>query len=365
MTSLVCDARLAFGGFALDASIDTPLIGTTALFGPSGGGKSTLLRIIAGLEARAKGRVSFGGKVWADSSRDIWISPHQRPVGFVFQDGRLFAHLDVIGNLRYADRRAEDGSITCDAVIDALALEPLLQRRPDTLSGGERQRVALGRTLLTRPRLLLLDEPLSALDMARKADILPYLRDVPNAFGIPSLYVSHAIEEVVQLADTMIVLVDGKVQAIGPTADILERIDLQAITGRFEAGAMLQATVTGQDDAYKLTRLELEGQALTMPMLTALRPGDAVRLRVRARDVTLALTRPTAISSRNLLAGTVDAIAAEAETAFAEVTVAVGEQRLRARVTREAVDTLGLTPGIAIHALIKSASFDRRGLIRA
>ena len=365
MTSFVCDARLAFGGFTLDTSIDMPLSGTTALFGPSGGGKSTLLRIVAGLENRAEGRVVVGGKVWADSRRGIHIAPHERPVGFVFQDGRLFGHLDVSGNLRYAERRSRNGTITRDAVIDALALEPLLQRRPDTLSGGERQRVALGRTLLTRPHLLLLDEPLSALDMSRKTDILPYLRDVPNAFGIPALYVSHAIEEVVQLADTMIVLADGRVRAVGPTTEILERIDLQTITGRFEAGALLQAVVTGQDELYRLTRLDLEGQALAMPMLAALKSGQTVRLRVRARDVTLALARPEGISTRNILAGTVDAIAAEADTAFAEVTVAIGDQRLRARVTREAVDMLYLAPGTTVHALIKSASFDRRGMIRA
>ena len=365
MTPFVCDARLSFDDFTLDARIDTALAGTTALFGPSGGGKSTLLRIIAGLEPRATGRVAFGGTVWVDSAAGLFVPPHQRPVGFVFQDGRLFDHLTVDGNLRYADRRSRGGTIARDAVIDALDLAPMLTRRPHTLSGGEKQRVALGRTLLTQPRLLLLDEPLSALDMMRKAEILPYLRDVPTLFGIPALYVSHAMEEIVQLADGMIVLAQGSVRAIGSTTDILERIDLQTITGRFEAGALLQATVTGQDDTYRLTRLDLEGQILTMPMLPALRPGDAVRLRVRARDVTLALERPTGISTRNVLTGIVDDVAAETQTAFAEVTVAIGAQRLRARVTREAVDMLGLAPGKPVCTLIKSASFDRRGLIRA
>ncbi len=365
MTQFVCDARLSFGDFTLHSAIDMALSGTTALFGPSGGGKSTFLRIIAGLETRATGHVGFGGEVWVDSASGIFIPAHRRSVGFVFQDGRLFAHLTVDGNLRYAERRSDGGAIGRDAVVEALDLGPLLSRRPDTLSGGERQRVALGRTLLTQPRLLLLDEPLSALDMVRKADILPYLRDVPKIFDIPALYVSHAIEEVVQLADTMIVLADGHVRAIGPTTEMLERVDLQTITGRFEAGALLQAVVTAQDDAYRLTRLDLEGQALAMPMLPALRPGDAVRLRVRARDVSLALERPTGISTRNLLNGIVDDVAAEAETAFAEVAVAIGGQRLRARVTREAVDMLELVPGKAVCTLIKSASFDRRGLIRA
>lgn len=360
-----CVARLRFGDFDLDARIETSLSGTTALFGPSGGGKSTLLRVIAGLESRAGGHVTFDGEVWADTARGVFIRPHRRPVGIVFQDGRLFPHLTVAGNLRYADRRSRDraGSVDMETVIDRLSLAPLLSRRPETLSGGERQRVALGRTLLTRPRLLLLDEPLSALDRDRKADILPYLRDLPETFGIPTLYVSHAVEEIAQLAQTVIVLAEGRVRGIGPVAGMLERVDLQPVTGRFEAGALLEARVTAQDGKWRLTRLDLEGQPLVMPMLSALTVGEIVRLRVRARDVTLAVIRPGGISTRNILAGTVDDIAAETDTAFAEVTVALGTQRLRARVTREAVDALGLERGAPVHALVKSASFDRRGLV--
>lgn len=360
-----CTARLSFGDFTLDARIDAPLSGTTALFGPSGGGKSTLLRIIAGLESRAEGKVTFDGATWADSASGAFLPAHKRPVGYVFQDGRLFTHLTVAQNLRYADRRSRHrarGAIELATVIDRLSLTPLLPRRPDTLSGGERQRVALARTLLTRPALLLLDEPLSALDRGRKADILPYLRDLPGSFGIPTLYVSHAVEEIAQLAETVIVLADGRVRGIGPVADMLERIDLQPVTGRFEAGALLEARVVAQDDAWRLTRLDLEGQSLAMPMLTALALGESVRLRVRARDVTLATRWPEGISTRNILAGTVDSIMAEPDTAFAEVTVALGTQRLRARITRQAVAELGLAPGSRVHALVKSASFDRRGI---
>lgn len=362
----VCTARLSFGDFTLDARVDTSLSGTTALFGPSGGGKSTLLRIIAGLENRAEGTVRFDGATWADSTAGTFTPAPKRPVGYVFQDGRLFTHLTVAQNLHYADRRSRHGrntnAIDPATVIDRLSLTPLLDRRPDTLSGGERQRVALGRTLLTRPALLLLDEPLSALDRGRKADILPYLRDLPGSFGIPTLYVSHAVEEIAQLAETVIVLADGQVRGIGPVADMLERVDLQPVTGRFEAGALLEARVVAQDAEWRLTRLDLEGQALAMPMLSALTLGESVRLRVRARDVTLATQRPGGISTRNILAGTVDSIAAEPDTAFAEVTVALGNQRLRARITREAVAQLGLSPGSAVHALVKSASFDRRGI---
>ena len=364
-TPFACVARLRFDGFDLDAEIDTSLSGTTALFGPSGGGKSTLLRIIAGLENRADGHVRFGGNVWADSTKRLFIPPHQRPVGTVFQDGRLFAHLTVAGNLRYADRRSRHwaGSIDLCTVIDRLSLEPLLDRRPDTLSGGERQRVALGRTLMTRPRLLLLDEPLSALDRERKADILPYLRGLPETFGIPTIYVSHAVEEIAQLAETVIVLAEGRVRGIGPVTEMLERIDLQPVTGRFEAGALLEAQVTAQDETWRLTRLDLEGQPLVMPMLPSLAVGETVRLRVRARGVTLAVTPPEGISTRNILVGIIDSIAAESDTAFAEVTVSLRTQRLRARVTREAVADLGLGVGAPVYTLVKSASFDRRGLV--
>ena len=372
---MVCDIRLSFADFSLDIAIDTALSGTTALFGPSGGGKSTLLRILAGLETRATGRIAFDGTVWADSRTGAFSPARKRPVGIVFQDGRLFAHLSVAGNLDYADRRNRHrgGPITRQTVIERLSLGPLLDRRPETLSGGERQRVALGRTLLARPALLLLDEPLSALDRGRKAEILPYLRDLPGNFGVPTLYVSHAVEEIAQLARTVIVLADGRIRGIGPVTEMLERIDLQPITGRFEAGALLEARVVAHDAHWRLTRLDLAGQPLVMPMLPALGIGETVRLRVRARDVALALGRPANISTRNSLAGTVDAIAAEPETAFAEVTVALDgdgapaqrlpAQRLRARITREAVDDLGLAIGTPVHALVKSASFDRRGLI--
>lgn len=363
----VCEARLSFDDYRLDTRIDTALRGTTALFGPSGGGKTTLLRIVAGLETRATGRIVFDGDVWADSATGLFLPAHRRPVGIVFQDGRLFAHLTVRRNLAYADRRSRHrgGAIGFDRVVERLSLAPLLDRRPDTLSGGERQRVALGRTLLARPALLLLDEPLSALDRGRKADILPYLRDLPGAFGIPTLYVSHAVEEIAQLAQDVVFLADGRVRGIGPVADMLERIDLQPVTGRFEAGALLEARVIAQDEAWRLTRLDLEGQTIAMPMLASLALGETVRLRVRARDVSLATARPEGISTRNILAGTVDSIDTEPDTAFAEVSVALGTQRLRARITREAVHALALVPGTPVHALVKSASFDRRGLTGA
>ncbi len=363
---LEIEAKVAFAGFSLDLMLDLALTGVTALFGPSGGGKTTLLRIIAGLERRAVGRIAFDAELWADSARRHFLAPHRRPVGTVFQDARLFDHLDVAGNLRFAERRSRgrDPAITTEGVVEALDLSPLLERRVGALSGGERQRVALGRTLLTRPRLLLLDEPLSALDVGRKADILPYLEEAPRRFGIPAIHVSHAVEEVAQIADRVVVLSDGGVQAIGKVGEVLERLDLQPYTGRFEAGSLVEATVLEHDAGYRLTHLQLSRQRLTMPMVAFLEPGDQVRLRVRARDVALAIRRPEGLSIRNILAGTVVEISAEAETAFAEVLVDVGGERLRARITRASVADLRLEPGLSVYALIKSATFDRRAITR-
>lgn len=363
---LEINAETIFPTRSIRVELDEHLDGITALFGPSGGGKSTLLRMVAGLETRCTGQIGFDGQPWLDTrgpGRSLRLPAHKRPVGMVFQDGRLFAHLDVTGNLRYAARRAgRDARIGFDEVVAALDLAPLLGRDPIGLSGGERQRVALGRTLLTSPRLLLLDEPLSALDIGRKAEILPYLRDVPARFGIPALYVSHAIEEVAQLASRVIVLAEGEVRATGPVEEVLSRIDLQGITGRFEAGALLMARVVGDDPEYQLTKLDLEGQPLLMPRISQLENGETIRLRLRARDVTLATSRPEGISTRNILSGTITRIAPEQDTAFAEVFVSIGAQQLRARVTRDAVNALGLRETQNVYALVKSASFDRRGI---
>ena len=245
-------------------------------------------------------------------------------------------------------------------VISSLDLQPLLDRRIESLSGGERQRVSLGRTLLTRPRLLLLDEPLSALDLERKADILPYLEGIPKRFGIPTIYVSHALDEVVRLADRVLVLTDGRVQAYGPTADIVERLDLQPITGRFDAGVLVEARVKGHDERLALTHVDLDGATLKMPRVDAVEPGETIRLRIRARDVALATQRPEGISIRNILPGTVDEITAEPDTPFAEVVVSLTNTHIRARLTRAAVEDLTLAKGTPVYALIKSVTFDRR-----
>ncbi len=288
-----------------------------------------------------------------------------RPIaaGYVAQNPQLFPHLSVAGNLRYAARRAPDDvdGTGFDEVVERLDLQPLLARRPDVLSGGERQRVALGRALLTRPRLLLMDEPLAGLDIQRKTRLLPYIARLPDAFGIPIIYVTHAVDEVIRLGDRMVVLREGGVFAAGGVTELLERLDLAAATGRFEAGTVLSGEIVGHDETFQLTRVSLGEQVLDMPR-APMAAGTGVRLRVRARDVALATTRPSGISIRNILDGRAIQIVEEPDTAFAEVLVDLGGQRLRARVTRAAIDDLGLEEGGAVFALIKSVAFDRRVL---
>ena len=353
------DVSVALGDFRLEVAQALPFAGITAVFGPSASGKSTLLRALAGLEP-ARGRIVVAGNPWLDSTRGVALPAFRRRVGFLFQDARLFRHLDVAGNLRYAARRAgEDApAITLDDVIAAFDLAPLLPRAVDALSGGERQRVALARTLLTRPALLLLDEPLAAIDLDRKAEILPYLESLSTRFGIPTLYVSHAIDEVARLADRTLVLTDGRIRAFGPTTAILERLDVQSIAGPLEASVVLEARVTGHDPRYRLTRLDLGGNAVSLPEAAYLEAGAIARLRIRARDVAIATSKPSALSIRNVLEGTVSELTTDADSPFAEVLVDVHGQHLRARITRAAADDLGLHIGQRVYGLVKSVSLD-------
>ncbi len=360
---------LARPKFAIDIDHTLRFDGIIALYGQNGSGKSTLLRILAGLEPDAQGHIHFNGEAWQAGDPKTMTPAHLRGVGFVFQDPRLFPHLSVAGNLAYAEKRAaptiagSDQRITHTAVVDALDLGPLMDRSSQSLSGGERQRVALGRALLSNPRLLFMDEPLSAIDNRRRHEILNYIARLPALFGIPTLYVTHALDEVVRLADHMMVLSDGKLAASGSVEDILERLDLSPATGRFEAGVLLRARVTSHDTTYQLTTLEHAGNddvvhTLWVPLVQA-DTGTEVRLRIRARDVTLATAEPKGISTRNVLPGTLVEVNAEPDTAYAETLVDIGGARLRARLTRKAADELRLAPGKKVYALIKSISLDR------
>lgn len=350
------------GDFALDLGFTAPAAGVTALFGPSGCGKTTVLRCMAGL-TRLAGRMAVGDEVWQDERR--FAPPHRRALGYVFQDANLFAHLSVRANLLYGPRRArprpaDDGF---DAIVALLNLERLLDRAPARLSGGERQRVALGRALLAQPRLLLMDEPLSALDRMSKEEILPYLDALGGRAGPPVIYVSHDVSEVARLADHVVALERGRVAAAGPAGDILERLDLGPVAGRFEAGVTLTARVTGHDPVYHLTALDHAGQRIVMPY-TGDPLGALIKFRIRARDVALAIEKPRGVSVQNILSGVIAAIVAEPDTAYAETLVDIGGARIRARITRAAAADLALEPGRPVYALIKSVSFDRRSLAR-
>jgi molybdate transport system ATP-binding protein len=305
--------------------------------------------------------------VWFDSAAGIDLPAHQRPVGFMFQDARLFAHLDVAGNLAYAAGRAgrrggqRPSGPSYDDVVDALDIGPLLARRAGELSGGEARRVALARTLLTRPALLLLDEPLTGLDRARRGDILPYLEQALAHFRIPSLLVSHAVDEVVRLADHMLVMSEGEVFAHGPTADVLARPDLEPLTGRFEAGVVVEGQVLAHDERLHLTTVAAAGSRLAMPLRDLAR-GERVRLRIRARDVAIATARPEGLSIRNILPGTLTKLVTGAEAGSVEAIVTLDGAVLRARLTQAAVEELALQPGMAVFALVKSVSFDPEDL---
>lgn len=353
---------MRLGDFALEVAgeIDTGRV--TAIFGPSGSGKSTLLRTLAGLERGATGNLSLGGEVWLDSARGLDLPAHRRPVGYMFQEARLFPHLNGEGNLRYAAKRArrERQAVTFDEVVEALDLEPLLPRRTSSLSGGERQRVALGRTLLAQPRLLLLDEPMSALDAPRKMEILPYLEGLHPRFGIPTLYVSHSVDEVTLLADRILVLAGGRVKAKGRTAEILERLDLGSLTDRGGSATVVEARVVRHDPEYHLTWLDLGGQTLVVPRRDQFAEGEQACLVIRARDVSLATCRPQGVSIQNVLAGRVCEVREDAGSALAEVVVDLGEHRILARLTRLSLHELGLAIGCPVFALLKTVSLAKQ-----
>ena len=352
--------RHGFGTFALDLAFQAPA-GVTALFGPSGAGKTTVLAVVAGLLRPQAGRVALDGTVLLDTGATIDVPAERRRCGVVFQEARLFPHLTVATNLRYGARRAGPGpdGPGFDEVVALLRIEPLLDRRPRTLSGGEKQRVALGRALLSRPRLLLMDEPLASLDAPRRAEIMPFLERLRDAARLPILYVTHALDEVDRLADTLVLMEAGRVVASGPVEALAARTDLPALTARRDAGAVLACIVNAHDPVRGLTRLTFAGGALLVP-LRAEAAGARLRLRVRARDVAVAIQAPAGISSHNVLPATLVAIdpLGPHETLL---TLRIGPSTILARLTRDAVGRLGLVPGREVFALLKSTSFDHGG----
>ncbi|WP_394020917.1 molybdenum ABC transporter ATP-binding protein [Xanthobacter pseudotagetidis] len=346
-------------GFTLEAHFTAPGEGVTALFGRSGSGKTTIIQVVAGSVKPDKGLVRVDGETFFDSDKGIDLPIEKRNAGYVFQDARLFPHMSVEGNLRYGERRTRrERTISFDAVVAMLGIGHLLARRPHTLSGGEKQRVAIGRALLSQPRLLLMDEPLASLDEMRKGEILPYLERLRDELKLPILYVSHSIEEVLRLSTAVAALADGKVIACGPLSDVLSRPELLPVVGRFDIGTILECTVVAHDEAFQLSTVAFADGELRVPLVGS-PVGAPARARIRSRDVSLSLSRPMDVSVTNRLAGTISAIT-RAEGPFADVEVALAHTKLHSLVTQESVQRLGLEAGTPVWAMIKAVTVDSR-----
>jgi len=353
---LTVDIERRLGAFRLKVAFEAGE-GVTALFGRSGAGKTSVVNAIAGILRPDRGRIVINGETVFESTRGINVETPRRRIGYVFQEGRLFPHLNVRQNLRYAGLFSRGTPPSEFAhVVELLGLKDLLDRRPGNLSGGEKQRVAIGRALLSSPRLLLLDEPLASLDTHRKSEVLQYIELLRDEIKIPIVYVSHVVEEVVRLADTVVLVSAGEVAAVGAAEEVMGRSDL--LTGAFEGGTVIEAKVIEQDMQYDLTTLAFDGGTLVVTNVDAL-IGEPVRVRIRARDVSIALERPGRISIQNVLGGRITAVGDE-RSGIVDVSIGIGATTLRSRVTVRAARQLGLAPGLDVYALVKAVSLDRR-----
>ena len=350
--------RLPRGAFTLDVALALPARGVSALFGPSGCGKTTLLRCLAGLERAPGGRVVVDGQTWQDDATGTWLPPHRRAVGVVFQEASLFEHLSVRANVEFGWKRLDPSArrVSLDEAISWTGIESLLQRAVGGLSGGERQRVALARALAVSPSVLLMDEPLAALDAARKAEILPAIERLNTLSGITIVYVSHAIAEVARLADHVVLMEAGKTIASGPVAELLSRLDLPLPPGE-DAGVVLQGEVGALDPEWQLARLDVAGAAF-WTRDPALPVGHRIRLRVLARDVSLSLVAQPGSSIVNQLEATVEAIADDTHPSqvLVRLRTRTGSNALLARLTRRSAHALALAPGKAVWAMVKSVA---------
>lgn len=343
----------AFPGFTLDLAFEAPP-GLTALYGPSGSGKTTVINAVAGLLRPDRGRVVVEGAVLMDTAAGVALPPHRRRAGYVFQDARLFPHLTVRQNLAYGAWFAPAApGPDLARIADLLDIAPLLNRRPAGLSGGERQRVALGRAILSRPRILLMDEPLSALDEARKLDILPYLERLRDELHLPILYVSHAMAEVARLATTLVLIDRGRLVAVGPAEAILSDPATAPALGLREAGALLTVRVAAHE-ADGLTRLDTGAGPLWLPRVSAA-PGTQLRVRILAQDVMLALARPEGISALNVLPVTLRELR-RGDGPGALVRLDCGGEAILARITRRSATAMALAPGQQVYAVLKAVS---------
>lgn len=351
---------LARPGFRLQAELDLPAQGVTAVFGRSGSGKTTLLRCLAGLERSPAGFMSMGVTVWQDEGRGVFVPVHHRSIGMVFQEPHLFSHLSVHANLHYGLKRTpqQERYISTEQVIDILGIDHLLDRRPHQLSLGEQQRIAIGRALLASPRLLLMDEPLASLDRPRKQEILPFIQRLCVELKIPVVYVSHSIQEILQLADTLVLMNEGASIAAGPIQEIFSRLDLPHYLGDM-AGSIVDTRVTGHEPEYGLTRLEFHGSQLYVP-LQPLNIGQPLRVHILARNVSLAaapLSEP--ISVLNVIEARVTEIGSALEGRHSvDIRLDAGCPLL-ASITRKSLAMLGLVPGQRVYVYIKAVSLSQ------
>ncbi|MBI4776199.1 MAG: molybdenum ABC transporter ATP-binding protein [Deltaproteobacteria bacterium] len=343
------------GNFKLDVSLQGAKSGVTALYGPSGAGKTSVVNMVAGLVRPDAGRIAINGRCLFDSTRRIDLPPEKRRVGYVFQDGRLLPHLSVRSNLTYGMNRTPLARrfVQFDQVVEILGIRRLLDRRPARLSGGEKQRVAIGRALLTSPAMLLMDEPLASLDAARKAEVLPFIIRLGREFAVPILYVSHALDEIVNLATRMVMMQEGCVLADGDLEDLLSRSDLQSRFGWGESGSVISTVVDDPEDPSGLTRLRFGGHILKAPRMDAAR-GESVRVRIPARHVAIALESPVRTSFQNIFPGEIREIADQGAP-FVDVRLDIGRP-LWSRITRQSFLDLNLRSGQSVFALIKSVA---------
>jgi molybdate transport system ATP-binding protein len=354
----------ALGSFSLDVAFDMPMRGITALFGPSGCGKTTILRCMAGLQ-QLPGRFIIGDEVWQDSAKGVFIRTHERPLGYVFQEASLFQHLSVRQNLLYGAKRAGNAptsdALDFDAIVELLGIGHLLERSPVALSGGERQRVSVGRALLSRPRILLMDEPLSALDRMTKEEILPYFERLHESLALPIVYVSHDIGEVARLADTLVLLDKGRVLASGPLA-VLQTDPSLPLVAAPDAAVMLEGRVASIDEDYALTHFAVPGGTLVVPGRQGAL-GTERRLRIAASDVSFTLTAASDTTILNCLSARIVSIDGAGNEAQVNIIAALGTDgsgaRIAARITRKSQTTLGLAPGTPVFAQIKSVALMR------
>ena len=350
--------QLSYSGFSLDLDVQLPGKGVTALFGHSGSGKTTCLRCIAGLERASQAFVQINDEVWQDSQNHLFVPVHKRSLGYIFQEASLFPHLSVRANLEFGLRRIprQQRRVELAHAADLLGITHLLERAPDHLSGGERQRVGIARALLTSPKLLLMDEPLAALDSQRKAEILPYLERLHAELDIPVLYVSHSHDEVARLADHIVLLSEGKVLASGPTGETLARLDLPLSQGD-DAGVVIEGEVCDYDAHYQLLTLQLPRSAQRIRVAHApLTIGKTLRVKVQARDISLSLNRSEHSSILNSLQATVIGETAADNQAHVLVRLDIAGTALLARITRYSRDQLALQPGQIIWLQIKSVA---------